>query len=300
VVEQAPPRGFDSPIWSTDPLTTNRYSDLLRSLRGCARQFVYAAGRLPVIGSVVVQAQRRRFESARGNDVRLYDGIYPDFASALRAIPAGRESGYDNQSSAGRLLDEWLTITPSDYPALFWLSRLLPEAKLLFDWGGNVGLKYFAYRKYLSYDSALIWCVNDVAAVVAVGKEVARREAAPGLCFTTTLDELSEADILFAAGAIHFVEDPLGMLRDSARLPRHVLLNKVPAYDAPSAVTLHNMGTAFCANHLFNTAELVQGFAHLSYRLVDHWISPEMVCEIPFQPEHTVRGYHGFYFMRED
>lgn len=274
------------------------HSNLRKSMRAFARDAIYEIGRLPVLRHPVSAAQRRRFETAAGGDVRLFDGIYPDFASAVRAIPAGRAAGYDNERSASRALDEWLKVHPSDYPVLFWLSRLIPTAPFVFDWGGNVGIKYFAYRKYLSYPASLTWLVSDVPAVVAAGEEIGRREAATGLRFTTALDELANADILLAAGALQYIEDPIRLLRALPSLPEHIVLSKVPAYDAASAVTLQNIGTAFCAYHLFNRTEFVRAFIDLGYLLVDRWTSPEIRCEIPLHPNHAVPGYSGFYFTR--
>lgn len=99
---------------------------------------------------------------------------------------------------------------------------------------------------------------------------------------------------------MHFMEDPFAVLRAASCLPRHIILNKVPAYDQPSAVTLHNiMGTgAFCAYHLFNRAEFLSGFERLGCRLMDQWQSPDLGCHIPFFPEHSIPAYSGFYFQR--
>jgi putative methyltransferase (TIGR04325 family) len=251
--------------------------------------------RLPLIGGLIASAYGRYFNGVQGH-ARLFRGIYPDFASAERDVPQGRFVGYDNEPSAHRLVDDRSEIFPYDYPVMFWLSKLLPESGLLFDWGGNVGIKYFTYRRYLAYPDRLVWCVNDVPAIVALGEQIAAQESAPGLCFTTTLDAIAEADVLFAAGSIHFIEDPLAALRQAKALPRHLLLSKVPAYDRPSAVTLQNMGTAFCPNHLFNRDELVASIEALGYRLVDEWRSPDLACDIPFFPEHSIKAYSGFYF----
>jgi putative methyltransferase (TIGR04325 family) len=258
---------------------------------------VRGASRVPLLRSVVSGAYQRYFVGA-GGTVRLFHGIYPDFASAMRSIPSGRHCGYDNEPSAGRVMDEWLRIWPYDYPVMFWLSKLLPECKLLFDWGGNAGLKYFAYKKYLHYSDDLTWCVNDVPAVVAVGERVATREAARALRFTTSLDELAFADVLLAAGSIHFIDEPFALLRAAAALPRHLLLSKVPAYDLPSAVTLHNMGSALCPYHLFNRDQLVANVLDLGYRLIDEWKSPDCACELALFPNHSIPAYSGFYFSK--
>jgi putative methyltransferase (TIGR04325 family) len=255
------------------------------------KRLAYQARHLPVLGTAVAGAYRRHFERARGKHVRLFRGVYPTFAAAAAAIPPGALSGYDNEPSATRVLDEWLDVYASDYPVMFWLEKLLREARFVFDWGGNVGLKYFAYRRYLDYPQGLAWLVAEVPAIAALGTAIALR-------FTTELDELSEADILLAAGVLHFIEEPFDRLRAARRLPRHLLLNKVPASSMPAAVTLHNMGTAFCPYHLFNRDELVAVIEGLGYQLVDEWKSPDLGCEIPFYPKHSIGAYSGFYFTK--
>ena len=266
------------------------------TVRRYARQFASEAGRVPVLGRAVRLAYDRYFDAARGSKVRLFRGIYPDFASALAAAPAGRDLSYDNEASAQRVIDEFLRISPYDYPVMFWLGRIVPNLSTVFDWGGNVGLKYFAYRRYLDFAEDLRWIVCDVPAVVAAGQAVARREGATALEFTTSLDGLASADLLFASGAVHFIERPFELLRSAPSLPRHLLFSKVPVYASPSAVTLQNMGTAVCPYHLFNRDEFVRNTESLGYRLVDEWKAPDLSCRIPFFPERSVDAYSGFYF----
>jgi putative methyltransferase (TIGR04325 family) len=255
--------------------------------------------RVPVLRHLGNLAYSAHFNAA-GGDSRLFRGIYSSFAEASRHIPADRLEGYDNEPSAQRLVDDRLRVASFDYPVMFWLSRLLPGCRLLFDFGGNVGISYFAYRHYLAYSADLTWLVYDVPAVVDLGRRIALEEHAPGLAFTTTLGQLADADILLAAGSMHFVEDSFAWLRAAARLPRHIILNKVPAYELPAAVTLHNMGSAFCAYHLYNRTEFVREFERLGYRLLDEWKSPDLGCRIPYFPRHSIPAYTGFYFARSE
>ena len=252
---------------------------------------------VPVLRRVFAAAYQRYFNGVRGH-ARLFCGVYADFATAACAIPVDGFQGYDNEPSAHRVSDDRFRIFPFDYPMMFWLGKLLPECRRLFDWGGNVGISYFAYRKYLFYPAALEWLVSDVPAVVAAGREIALTETAPGLRFTETLDQLAHSDILLAAGVLHFIADPVAELRLQPALPRHILLNKVPAYLLPSAVTLQNMGTAFCPNHLFNRDDLVRSFEKLGYELIDEWRAPNLSCHIPFFRQHSVPAYSGFYFRK--
>jgi putative methyltransferase (TIGR04325 family) len=262
-------------------------------------ELVDDAAQLPVLRQILCYLHWRRFCAASG-PVRLFYGIYPDFPTAERDIPHGRLVGYDNEPSAVRLADERFRISPRDYPILFWLQQLLPGCRLLFDFGGNVGISYFGFRQYLKYSPTLTWLVYDVPAVAALGERIAREESAQQLRFTRTLDALGEADILMALGSLQFVAMPFDMLRATTHLPKHVLLNKVPVRELPGAVTLHNMGSAFCPYHLFNRQEFVQGFQSLGYELVDQWENPDLRAYIPLHRRDCLDAYSGYYFHKPE
>jgi len=200
------------------------------------RGIIKVGERVPLLRSALNAAYGHYFNHAAGR-ARIFRGIYPDFAAAARDMPPQRLQGYDNDESAAAAVEDRRRIFPCDYPVLFWLAKLLPDSNLLFDWGGNVGVTYYAYRRHLVYPPGLRWLVSDLPSVVALGRRLQQQEPAPGLAFTSSLEELCHADILLAAGSMHFMEDPFAGLRAASSLPRHVILNKVPAYDRPSAVT---------------------------------------------------------------
>ena len=132
--------------------------------------------RAPFVRRALNYRYGRHFNAAAGH-VRLFRGLYPDFASAAADIPKARLQGHDHDVSALRLAHDISNIYPFDYPILFWLQQLLPECKLLFDLGGNIGISYFAYQKYLSYPQQLVWQVCDLPAVAKRGEAIA---AEPG------------------------------------------------------------------------------------------------------------------------
>ena len=261
------------------------------------RELVETAAQVPLLRPMLHRAHWRRFCAASG-PVRLFHGIYPSFSAAQHDIPRGRLVGYDNEPSAVRLVHERFRIIALDYPILFWLHRLLPECRLLFDFGGNVGISYFGFRKCLQYPPGMIWQVYEVPAVAAEGERIAREEAVKQLCFTTTMEQLPQADILMALGALQFVEAPFEMLGSATRLPPHILLNKVPVRDLPAAATLMNMGSAFCPYHLFNRREFVERFESFGYELVDEWENPELGAHIPLHPQDSVPAFSGYYFRK--
>ncbi len=253
--------------------------------------------RIPGIKHVLELSYHRQFDRARSHQ-RIFRGLYRNFPQAMAAIPSGRSVGFDNEVSASRLLAELNTIALSDYPMMFWLSKILCPGVTLFDLGGYVGTSYYSYRSRLAFPESLTWIVCDVPSVVALGRRLAAEQSVEQLRFTTGYDQLERADILIAAGSIHFIEHPFQAFENARTLPPHVLLNKVPVYNKPSMVTLQNMGTAFCPNHLFNRDELINTITDLGYKVVDSWKINDHSCDIPFFPDYSISSYSGFYFTR--
>lgn len=268
---------------------------LLRTLR---RGVMEEVARVKLFQTGLDALYGRRFNRV-GGQARMFRGIYPSFDTAMAAIPHNRTVGCDNDASAYRVVDDRLRIHGYDYPVMFWLSRLLPDNRFIFDWGGNVGISYFAYRRCMEYPDGITWLVNDVPSAIALGRHMAAGESASGLRFTEDLDELPSANILLAAGSMHLIEEPMRALSRVPRLPEHVLINKLPAYDLPAAVTLCNMGTALCPYHLFNRTEFIAGFERLGFTLIDQWRNDDMGCRIPLHRDHSIDAFSGFYFRRQ-
>lgn len=251
------------------------------------------------IGSKVLRAAYESHFEAAGGYERMFRGLYPDFASAAAAAPPGKQVGYDGDATTTRRAHEWRYIFPSDYPVLFWLSRLIPGANLLFDLGGDVGSRYLMFRKHLSYPDDFTWLVNDIPSIVALGRTIAQEEAASHLQFTTNYTRLAEADILLASGVLQVLEDWNGFLLRAASLPRHVLINRTPVGDQPEMVTLSATGVSFAPYRIFNRRSFIAAFADLGYRLVDEWLTPGFDCRIPDHASHSLDAFSGFYFVLE-
>jgi putative methyltransferase (TIGR04325 family) len=265
-------------------------------LRTTGRPSVKWLARTTVGAKVLRAAYESYFEAASGHQ-RMFLGLYSDFASAAAHAPPGKEVGYDGDATATRHAHTRHFILSSDYPVMFWLSRLFPEARLLFDVGGGVGSRYLAFRKYMTYPETLTWLVNDIPAVVAVGRRIAREEAGPHLQFTTDYARLGEADILLASGVLQVLEDWNGFLQRSTSLPRHILINRTPVGDQPEAVTLCATGVSFTPYRIFNRRSFIAAFVDLGYRLVDEWRTPDNACRIPDHASHSLDACTGFYFV---
>lgn len=241
--------------------------------------------------------ERRFATSARGG----FRGVYESFAEANRSAPRTKPLGFDNDLYAAEFTERRCRVFSFDYPMLFWLRGLLSAAKIVFDYGGHLGTHFYAYRRYLTYAPDLRWVVCDLPAITRAGAELASREGAEALRFTNDFLDADGCDILLAAGSLQYIEKPplAVLLSGLRRMPRHLLLNKLPLYDGPRFVTLQNGGVAFHPQYVFNRREFIGELEQLGYRVHDAWDVETHPGYIPFHPERSFRCHSGLYLRAE-
>jgi len=239
----------------------------------------------------------RRFTQWPG----AYRGVFGSFEEARRSAPAKGRVGYDHTELA-RLYDSRLDRAfPSDYPLLFWLQQLVPQVSSVFDWGGHIGVSYYAYARYLKLPPQLRWIVADVPAIVEEGRALAASRGAVGLSFTSEFADCDGVDVFLANGSLQYVETPLAeSLGRLKRRPPHLFVNKLPADGGASFVTLENTVHSFNPYRVFNRDAFVASISELGYKLVDTWETPDVTFSLPLHRERSLKAYSGFYFRRAE
>ncbi len=226
-----------------------------------------------------------------------FRGVYASMEAARAAAPRSRTFGYDNQQAA-EMYRESLQPRWGDYALIYWLGRVIGANSKLLDIGGNIGLIYYAFEKYLSYPPDFKWVVYDLPASIEAGKKFMAERPRPNLEFTTCLNGCPPPDIILASGALQYIDWELAdFLATVSPRPKHVLINKLPAYQGRPFVTLQDIGPSICAYRIFNRPEFVQSMVAIGYDLVDRWDIAELHCNIPFHPSRSVSGYSGMYFQ---
>ncbi len=249
----------------------------------------------------LLNLRRRRYERlfASANDMQLFRGVYRSFSEALRHVPPTRPVGYDNPGPSSMYRDLVDQVTPRDYALMFWLREALGRgARRVFDFGGHVGTKFYAYRRYLDYPESLSWTVCDVPAVVESGRQFAGvMSGSDRLTFTTRFEDCADTDVFFAAGSLQYVEESLAerLSRLQQRPPR-LLLSGLPLHAGRTFVTVQSIGTAYCAYYAWNREEFVASLTAAGYRLRDEWSNPEKSLRVPFQQGAHVAAYTGLLF----
>ena len=253
----------------------------------------------PVIGTMRRQRFDRAFE--RGDSPGVCRGVYESFGEATAALPDTLPTGYDNEAPAALYRDRMDRLFASDYPMMFWLAKAFDAgATRILDFGGHVGLSYYAYRKHLTYPDTLSWQVVDVPAVVAAGRTLAReRDTIGALSFADSLANAADADVLFTAGCVQYLERTLAeQLIAMSKPPERVLVNLLPLHPTREYWTVQSISGAFCPYRIQKRVTFFDAMAAAGYEIEDTWDNPEKGCTIKFQPEFDIRGYAGAAFRR--
>jgi putative methyltransferase (TIGR04325 family) len=249
-----------------------------------------------------VQALRQsRYESLfRANVSRnLFRGVYSSDEAAKLSAPPDRAVGYDNPESAAMYFGH-MAPDSFDYPAIYWLDKsLLSGYRSIFDVGGHIGIKYYAFKPFLSQAEQLKWRVCDVPAVVQRGRAAAAKRDAEGrLSFTSEYGEVAGCDVLFASGVVQYL--PMSILEwlgPIVEKPRRMIFNTTAIHPSLDFFTLNSIGTAYCPYRVTSEANFMSQMSQLGYTLKDRWTTPgKGALELPIEVGHDVWAYSGFVF----
>ena len=239
----------------------------------------------------------REFTSASGRNA--YWGVYSTFDQAVSAAPATKQIGYDQEGPAQMYRNLIDRVEPSEYAVLHWLERALPAGGRVFDFGGHVGVKFYAFRSIGAIPPPIRWTVYDVPAVVRSGRELAASRNESDLTFTETFEDASGADVFLGLGSLQYVEQSLpDWIKRLAQPPRTVIVSAMPMVEGPRYVTLQNLGFSFCPYLIESETDLLNGMDSLGYRPRHRWKNLEKRCQIADQPERTVWEYTSMHFER--
>jgi putative methyltransferase (TIGR04325 family) len=192
-------------------------------------------------------------------------------------------------------------VQPEDYPVLFWLDRVAKPGMHVVDFGGHVGLHYYAVASKMALPQGARWTVCDVPAVAREGARIAEeRGLSERLRFISDVGLVESCDVFLASGSIHYLEPsflPTALSRMKSP-PAHVLLNKTPLRDGPSFVTLQDNGLSVHPYVVLDRGALIGDLGSLGYRVVDTWENPGFACRVELHRGLDVEAYSGLYLRR--
>ena len=229
-----------------------------------------------------------------------YRGVFNSFEEALATAPNNIPVGFDHAEFGGHY--KWLAEAPraGDYPTMFWLQEALKRGSRVFDFGGNVGVSFFAWQNHIEFPADIHWMVEDVSSILDAGRAFVKERGETPIQFTDRFEDADGYDILLTCGCLQFVEPSLGTLLSSLEvLPRHIIINRLPLHASKECVTLQNIRWQLSAYHVFQYDRFVSELEALGYTLVDLWSDGDSNCWIPFYPEYSVESFSGMYLRRD-
>ena len=240
-----------------------------------------------------------------GNGYGSFLGVFDTFEQAIASAPKTKNIGYNNQELAqeyAQMLEEqnWegsgRVIANYDYPVLFWLSQIINQDQdiSVFDFGGNVGIHFYAYSQYLNSLKHIQWTVCEVAEIAKIGRAIAQKHRIENLSFTDEFADINGKSVLIASGSIQYVHNLSQQLSNLGQ-PKHLLINRLPLYDGEQFVTLQNGGQVFYPQYIFNKSKFISELNQLGYELMDIWEDKHDSCIIPSHPHKSLPFYYGLY-----
>jgi putative methyltransferase (TIGR04325 family) len=252
---------------------------------------------LPGVASLRRSLYERMFRSNISRN--MFRGVYSSYGAARLSAPRDRALGYDNPESAAMYFNHMVPDS-FDYPAIYWLEKsLLAGYQSIFDVGGHIGIKYYAFKPLLSRVQALSWLVCDVPAVIQRGQAAAAKRDPEGcLQFTSDYARVDGQDVLFASGVVQYLPmtilEWLEAIRDK---PRRIIFNTTAIHPSLDFFTLNSIGTAYCPYRVTSEAGFMAQMKTLGYQLVDRWTTPgKGALELPIELGHDIWEYSGFVF----
>jgi putative methyltransferase (TIGR04325 family) len=251
---------------------------------------------LPLIKQWRRELINKKFKN--NTNAQLFNGVFESFEAAIASAPSTRPKGYDNPDSASLYLRR-LYVDEYDYPAMFWVQKSLEEGMNTFvDVGGSIGIKYYAFEKFIKYPKSFLWRVIDVPAAAQKGREFAtQRGTGPALEFSDNMSDADNTDVFFVSGALQYLPKTLTeILKGFQCLPKRIIINTTPIHARNSYFTLNSIGTAYCAYRVQAHDEFVDSIKACGYRMRHEWQNTGKSLNLPLDPEMSVEHYSGFCF----
>ena len=211
-----------------------------------------------------------RWEFLAGRNDSGYSGVFSSVEKAARSAPIA-VTGYNQTGMAdldvySHANGDFRLMPSTQYPALFWLRPAIEQgARRLLDSGGYVGHVNYQYCPNLNLPDEFAWTIYDVPDILQTGQRIATERGAQHLRFTNDISMIGEADIVFAAGSIQYLEEGFlhQALRDANRLPPHVIIHRTALHPTRSFVTLQSINQrsgriAFCPDTIAHRERFIQ------------------------------------------
>lgn len=184
---------------------------------------------------------------------------------------------HQNDNTGSINIDSSLSAHSFDYPAMFFLQKLVKKGKLrtVTDLAGQSGPKYICYRKYIDFPSDLVWQIVGRPASQLDREQLSLTNVGT-LRFHESVEDTKPCSALICSGTLPYLDIPLEqLLRNLPAMPAVIILNEVPVAEKAGFYMLETLGRSQILHKAMALPEFEQIRKTFGYRLVSRWDIPE-------------------------
>jgi len=237
---------------------------------------------LPGLYQLRKRRYRRQFFSGNG-----YWGLWGDFdtyQAALDYVGKPERSTYDHEEIVPVNLAAFKEVSAFDYPVIFWLKKVLnaESCKALVDFGGHVGVKFYAYRGHLNLPKDFKWQVVDVPAMVDAGSAQSESDL---LAFYSDITLTTPASILLCSGSLQYSPETIDEVIEKLHCkPEWIVVNKVSVVETRTFFALENFGKSWIPFRIYERRAFEGLISKKGYVKRDEWEISGRRYDVPFTP----------------
>ena len=198
-------------------------------------------------------------------------------------------------------LAERMRLSTHDYPPLFWIGKLVLHngLRIIGDFGGSVGVSFYAFENYFDFPPDLMWMICELPAAVENGERIAKERGEFRLSFVNNPAAIADSQIFHAAGALQYLEKtPAQLLKDVGVRSKYLVINKIPLSQKESFVTIESGGYGFYPCRIQAERSFLSEMRSSGYEILDRWKCLEHRMDVILHPELAFTYYQGFVFSR--
>jgi putative methyltransferase (TIGR04325 family) len=208
----------------------------------------------------------------------IWEGIYPDFQSALAEAKGDGFSGEVWRLRSLQAAKECLVALKSDKPIPAFhkqrsthlpltVAMILSDKKKvnILDFGGGLGIGRMTLAESIPVElNRIEYTIVEVPEVCQIGRDL----HAGKVMYTSVLPTAAKFDLIHAASSLQYIESWQDLVAKFAAIkPEYVLLSDVFAGSIKSYITLQNYYESKIPHWFLNLNELLDTFSSYGYRL---------------------------------
>lgn len=229
-------------------------------------------------------------------------GAFPSFISANQYLSEKNIQGNGYVLDHESWLKERIKLSSHDYPPLFWISKLIAQNKLrsIIDFGGSVGVSYYAFKDYIEIPADLSWTVCELPEAAEMGAKIAKEKGESQLSFVSDPTVISGASIFYAAGVLHYLDKTLAqLLVENNANPDYLIINKLPLSSRESFVAIEGGGNGFYPCRIQCVSSFIREMRSIGYDVIDRWKCLEHRMDVILRPDLSFPHYQGFVLVKK-